>query len=302
MKNIIFVTLIGISYHLTAQEGIRFDASLTPEQRNTIRNDFDNLCRLDYDFVNEEARRELMPLFAPFGIEELNCEVLTDWLEERIGVITGHLSHIPSVNQWGTWPHKFSPIAFHIHTTQQFYYLINQQGYADRILAVNLGPQLTSWTYDSGEAVPRQPAYFIFDADNGMRIPMLITQKKGLLFTSEAFFDPRTWAQEEPSIVGSLLRLGSLFHTARHSDAYQPDGTFLTSFGNTHCPDGNNTCNDSWAGSYGIQYAFLTLAAEACNRCDRHENDVLRMMAEEIRDTNIIAPLPEVLTMPPLNF
>ena len=329
MKNYILIALIGICYHPAAQEpgpitwrensdmpfesstweGIQLDATLTPEQQETIRGDLDNLCRLDYDFENEEVRGQLMPLFALFGIEELSCEALTNWLEERIGVITGHLSYIPPRHLWAQWRAKFIPMTFDAYTVQQFFgiseNLRENPDPNNRLPAIfNLGPTMTIWTHQSPQHfVPWQPSFFLFDTDDGMEIPVEVTQRRGLLFVTETFFEPLSRVEiGESSIVKSLLRLGILFHEARHNDAYQPNGTFITTFNHTTCPNGTNNCDNSWDRSYGIQYAFLLFAAEACDQCDQQEIDALRAMANEIRVVNIAVPLSEVLSAPSPSF
>ena len=70
---------------------IKFDASVPPEERRIIENDFANLCRFDYDFDDTAIYADLLTVFETFGIEELNCGRLMDWIGERIGIITKHL-------------------------------------------------------------------------------------------------------------------------------------------------------------------------------------------------------------------
>ena len=261
---------------------IRFDMSVSDSERLVINRDFANLCRLNYRFDGDypAAYADLRRLFDLFGIGEPSCGRLKRWLEERIGIITRHLDYAsPDPDEWRP---RYFPIHMDILIMRSYLRsLTSRQGTLRHINAFNLSPIVAEIKDEDPNFSESDDIAFLYIPEAGEYSFEPASSRRGIIFLRRAFFTPGHGLHHF-SIAGSLLRLGLLFHEARHSDdAPDQNGVFRPKLFHVPCEDGRTACDVNIGGSHGIRFAFLAFASYACDTCTEGEKEILRLEALE---------------------
>ena len=245
---------------------IEFDRSVSPGQRHIIERDLDSLCNFDY--TRETAAKEILRRM--LRIEDVTCAELRGYLEERIRLIIGD-----TIDMEGR---------IRLEKNHAF----------DRSVENSLSFRFRQWfvSFFSSklvEAIRKSPVgAFNFGMDiKSYLLPLIrrgIFDGYSIHFT---YFDHRGKEAELPvtvfraGIIGvaqrffSLpprVRLGILFHEARHGD-----GIVLEH--DAYCHKGAGwrypKCDRFVDGAYGIGVAFLNYALHVCDGCTDAEKRLI---------------------------
>jgi hypothetical protein len=98
----------------------------------------------------------------------------------------------------------------------------------------------------------------------------------GMIRLGPSFFAEKTVKGAE--ISKSIIRLGELFHEARHSDG---NGTSL-GFVHSKCPSGHpeagiSNCDNHSNGAYKVSAIFMQSALDGCTKCSRSGAEIVRL-------------------------
>lgn len=104
--------------------------------------------------------------------------------------------------------------------------------------------------------------------------------RMGLIKIGAGHFFPllkKSGSVDNHSLANSLVRLGTFFHEARHSDG---NGKSL-SFPHAICPEGHNLagfsgCDRNLNGPYTIEAVFVKSILNNCNKCSEPEKEAMR--------------------------
>ena len=168
--------------------------------------------------------------------------------------------------------------------------------------------------YDSYPGVVAFSCFkYVRDDGEAILLPMHIPRTGIILIRNEFFIDHEESPNPDTnSMVNSLIRLGSLFHEARHSDGDR--------FNFLHVPCNENDlfpfdCDDTVNGSKGVEFLFYSYAANICgdDYCSEQDREFLlafgrSMLANYIvdshyRDATQVSGIPSrfFLDSPPLS-
>ncbi len=275
MRSIFFILSAIILQSVWALE---FDRSLPLEQRQIIQSDLENLCRLNYDSQSEGARKAKKTLQGIFEMEEVNCQELKNWLFDRVKWITGGFDFQEriiiqrdesSLLNFLAWRYFYFSQGRIIETVDEYAYAMNVGGFLFEILQ---RVETNKWFFPFrfGEF----QTWFKFIRDDAREIWLPITTPRvGIVRLSPRLFDG-----EEDSLAGSIFRISTLFHEARHSDGHGEHSTFPH---NISCPNSSLPvgCDSVLNGAYGVQFTFLHYAIQTCDSCSEREKEVLAQHA-----------------------
>ena len=289
MKPVIALLFLAVNHQPTY--ALEFDASVRAQEKRIIERDLDDLCRLNYNLDKSgTVYREFKYLFGRFGIEEPTCRQLKLWLEERIGVITRHLSDIPRSS--AHWQPRFFPILIDHFLMQDHFYLKSQESQKKTIAALNLSTGAIQIRATVPHIPHDSPIYFLHTSEDGERSLIPAATKKSVVYLTDDFFIPHE-GFDESSIINSITRIGILFHEARHSDALGADGGYRPIMEHVACPNGSFACDATFDKSHGIQFTLLAFAFYNCHSCGPRERYGFRLLANR-RLARILSIPPEV--------
>jgi len=126
---------------------------------------------------------------------------------------------------------------------------------------------------------------------NGKTFPIL-SPRVGIIQIANSYFENGGLPESEPkSMINRLLRIGTLFHEARHSDG---NGTSL-GFLHELCPQGHplagvHACDKIENGSYGLEARLHRVISRNCAKCTSEEVEVLRLMSLEYFGRLVLSP------------
>jgi len=251
---------------------IPFDPSVPDVQVDSMIRDMERLKGLSLSGATEEDTRTL-------GVSDFSGGTLFSWLRERVKVIVGESYDFKKHYTVASSSSGLRP-------------QIAAEG--DEIVTVmeNVG----SYLYLVGTK-----ASTVIDLDVNGSTVRINTPRVGIVRIGEGLFSgsrfPNTPVDGE---VRSLVRLGVLFHEARHSDG---NGAHVV-FPHATCPSGTyanrSACENNSNGPYAVQYRLASLFYQNCGSCTAGELQALYNLLTDYKSrifqgAQYRDPRPEVL-------
>ncbi len=247
---------------------------MSPDERQIIKRDLDNLCRLDYRLTPTRQAKFFRDTFDfPF-----DCFHLRDFLERHIQLITKDWGQVKGVIRVELdHPPNWSERKYYaklIETWKNYSYPYILQHARAAHLGALLDELFRQQVGDSARF------YFAYPHDGGEE-KLLLGPKSGIVQVSGRFFFS---AGEYPNLersdamANSIFRLSSLFHEAMHSLGPEFNHIACRKKGRLR---GRDSCDSDWRGSYGLQGMFLIIAQSLCRQCSKEEKAVLFLAGME---------------------
>jgi hypothetical protein len=252
-----------------AGKTVTFDASVPEDQAQMIREDLDRFQRLSFS-SQEDA--EL------FGLSTLNNQTMSAWLSERVKVIVGESYDYASLAKGESY--DYSPRVFARSSPQE----------AEFSKMTTIMSNTGAYVYLKGKEAD---ALFTLPI-NGVSIPIR-TPRVGIIRIGPGLFTVnRIKSSDLNSLANVLVRMGTLFHEARHSD-----GNGKTAgFPHASCTINNqvsSACEMNLNGPYMLEAKFLKLAQSICksNSCTVEELEGLKYFQADSASRLIGANMPD---------
>lgn len=244
---------------------IRFSSDIPPAQSDLMHQDLRLIRSLQIDNSDPQLTSQIAEHFGPVT----DGQGYESWLADRAKVIVAE-SFTPDRNSIRVIRerHRFrNPDLPEVERGRT-----PPRGGAVKLVMSNLGAGIYFFGKSSGAIL-------------GLAIPGLNTvtvnsPRAGIFQIGEGHFLPllrRSGGTENNNYANSLLRLGTFFHEARHSDG---NGASL-GFMHAVCPEGHdyagyNACDANTNGPYTIGAIFLKSVITSCITCSEAEKEALR--------------------------
>lgn len=158
------------------------------------------------------------------------------------------------------------------------------QSRSKAILMLNVGAAI----YSSGKATGDRKGLQV----DGQGLIPINSPRVGIIQAGDLFFDPVKLGTSNVAsrLVGSLFRLSTLWHEARHSDGREQS----LSFAHAACPKGHpyagyRACDTAVNGPYYLGSLVLNLAARSCTDCTAGDRDALKILANDV-ELRVLSP------------
>ena len=250
---------------------IRFDSAVTSDRVSAVNESISLLSVVPLSLTNTGVAS----MAKMMGIKDVQAQTLQNWMQDRVQYV---------VNDG----FDFETNLVAVKTTAPFVYS-NPTAVPDSLKGANL-PTLQTTADASGAQVVMLNigalAYYVGKVNHqlagvnlgGIGLVSMTSPRVGLLEIGPGLF-PDLKGHKVQNILLGIMRTGTLFHEARHSDGH---GTTL-GFLHTVCPPGSdyegmNACDAATNGPYTIGALMTKTLMQACTSC----TDLTKQVLEEI--------------------
>ena len=242
---------------------VKFDVSLSFLEKSVLRQDFDNICRLDFSLEKGELFRRI------FGPQGDSCEGLKEWFSDRVEylvkdgplrgrLIPGENSHlserdVDDLMNGARWAYLSPPLVnvahAHLLGGEFLQFLRNPVGLVNAFFLFI------------------EEGYFINHFSTTL-LPIEDSSPLGLIGLSDIFFlHPAYQNGNLHSLANSILRFSILLHEAAH--------VAIPYHVSCRRNPAITLCDDVVDGPHGVKASFLDWAKGACGECSDEDRDIL---------------------------
>lgn len=236
---------------------ITFDSTVPAEQKDLLTGDLELLGELNFSGVTNDDLDKM-------DLSELSSNSLGAFLQARVRYIVGESYDADSKKTVVSSYFNYYPTRFASFSSP-----------FDRVVTVmtNTG----SAVYLAGKK--SNVLYSIDVADENI---VVNTTRVGVIKIGEGLFSTTKLRNSSPSsLARRLLRLGTLFHEARHSDG---NGT-NAGFPHTKCNSGEfagmYACESNTNGPYNLEAMLMRHFYKACSNCSETELAAIQLTASD---------------------
>ncbi len=277
----------------------KIDYQLGTPYRQIIENDFENLCRPNFNlnFDDKEALERFM--MRMMDIQKVNCKELRRYLEENIElIIRDYKDHnITVIDQLNPTQktNQFNLLERAVVASASDFVEAVESNYSS---AINIGLALHKyfygknnlWTQYSGR--PIETTDFFFDTVTDRREKKIFTIRSipNIILVTRNFFASEFHPNQKKNfaVSNSLKRIAILIHESRHNKGKL-----------THVPcahlEVSRKCDDDIEGPNGLSGVFLLYASLICKaHCTQKEQSILEKLARvQLQRINSLYPFSE---------
>jgi hypothetical protein len=246
--------------------GFSFAENVPDAQRIMLTEDLEALQSMQLPEQDPEA-------LATLEIPEMSGKSLGAWLSERLQIIVGESFRLDDSVFFGNEKFTYENPG-QLPELEQPGKTIPAQG-----PLYTVATNISSTIYLTGKMQDE-----ILQADiPGRELLSVRSPRTGIIKIGEGLFRPLLkrygWKAEEISTeVNRLVRLGALFHEARHSDGHGASLTFV----HATCPPGHDyaglvVCDRSLNGAYAVGGLVQRNLLKQCTKCSVAEQEAFRL-------------------------
>lgn len=246
---------------------VRIDSSVPSDQRQYLTNDFQNveILNISHPPSGNDA--------CYLGLTDFTGSSLSLWLRQRVKVIVGEdFDYVSNAN--GTSLSSFQPV------------LASENLSASNIVTLmfNLGSHL----YRTGKK--NNTVYSLAVGSQSITVK---SPRSGIIQIGEGLFSStRISGKSYNSVGSSLLRIGVLFHEARHSDGNGTNAGFPHAQCTSGTYAGRSSCENNLNGPYNIEAILLTSFYNSCGAsCDSTEKQALQLAIADSKSRLLSNPV-----------